>query len=155
MVEPFRPQTELLSWRSHGVINDVIDQGATWSFHSEPPPASRANHPSALKYAAQCASELDRLESLGLIEYQPVGVELHHFVSHIHPFGAVAKGDPADPKVRLVVDPTITGVNAHMNPLPLSLPTCRQALAMTKPSSFFWEERSEIWIPPHCPTIEL
>ena len=83
----------------------------------------------------QLSSEISRLADLGLVEFLPAGMDVHEFISHVNPFGAVAKGDPNHPKVRMVVDPTVTGVKAHMAPLPLSLPSPRDALAMTKSTS--------------------
>ncbi len=72
---------------------------------------------------------------MGLVEFASPGMDLEEFVHNINPFGAVATGDPTCPKVRVVMDPTITQVNAHMLPLPLLLPSAQAALHMTSPSS--------------------
>lgn len=124
-----------LEWHANGVYIDAIDHGATWQFHTEPPPASRPNHPSAVMHAEKCAVELQQLEHLGLVEYKPPNLPVTGVVSHVHPFGVVVKGDQASPKIRMVVDQTITRVNAHMTHLPLSLPSCKEALALTTSSS--------------------
>jgi hypothetical protein len=75
-------------------------------------------------------SQLDTLATEGLIEWC-VG-PISDFVNNINPFGAV---DKPDGTCRILVDPTITGVNDYMLKLPLSLPTVREALLLTSPTS--------------------
>ena len=122
-------------WLKYGVDSQVIKEGALWSFDTEPPSTSWANHQSAVKYSEKLSVEIDRLEAAGLIEFAPAGHNVATFISNVNPFGAMATGDPSNPKVRMVVDPTITSVNSHMLPLPLSLPSAQAALHMTKETS--------------------
>ena len=113
----------------------VIKDGALWRFETEPPSTAWANHQSAVQYSDKLSIEIDRLEAAGLIEFAPAGHDVATFVSNVNPFGAVATGDPSDPKIRMVVDPTITSVDSHMLPLPLSLPSAQAALHMTRDTS--------------------
>ena len=70
-----------------------------------------------------------------MIDFAPEGQDVSMFISNLNLFGAVATGDPSNPKIRMVVDSTITPVNSGMLPLPLSLPSAQAALHITKERS--------------------
>jgi hypothetical protein len=107
----------------------AIDEGASWTFSSPPPTSSWPNHGSATANAADIHKQLGTLADEGLIEwFGPI----NEFVRNINPFGAVSKPDGS---LRILMDPSITGVNDHMLKLPLTLPTVREALLLTSPTS--------------------
>ena len=53
------------------------------------------------------------------------------FVTVVNPLGCTGKKDSTE--VRPYVDPSITGVNIAMTPLPLHLPTVEQLLPLLRP----------------------
>jgi hypothetical protein len=117
-------------WHFWGVHLPAIDDGASWTFSTLPPATAWPNHRSATVNSLDVHDQLDTLASEGLIEWcvGPVA----YFVNNFNPFGAVTKPDGT---FRILVDPSITGVNDHMLRLPLTLPTVREALLLTSPGS--------------------
>ena len=85
------------------------------------------NHRSAEEVGHEIHDQLLQLEEEGLVEWHYNG-EPQEFARNVNPFGAVRKpnGD-----VRILVDPTITGVNECMIHLPLTLPSPLDALLAT------------------------
>jgi integrase len=90
------------------------------------------NHKSAMEKKVEIHLQLGELAEDGLIEWWDPSVPRGEFAQNINPFGAVPKpnGD-----VRILVDPTITGVNDCMIRLPVRLPTVEEALQATDPTS--------------------
>ncbi len=106
-----------------------IVQGANFSFRVTPDvDTERPNHKSFLDHETQATSQLlDNIES-GVLELQSqllpqVDPTVPHpdFVTVVNPLGCTGKKDSTE--VRPYVDPSITGVNIAMAPLPLHLPT--------------------------------
>ena len=126
------------AWAKFGHPINFIRDGAVWRFSYEPDSVARRNHRSALDNAGVLAAELQRLEENGCIEYLGEVEDINEFVSHVNPFGAVVQVSNEKVKVRtrMVVDPSITGVNRAMAQLPLRLPTVREALGRTDGTSF-------------------
>jgi hypothetical protein len=102
-----------------------------WKFEELPRPSAWDNHNSAMEHVELLEEELDRAERLGLIEYPAPGQGVHDFVTCINPFGVRLKPNG---KPRILVDPTITGVNQCMSFLPVSLMTPEQFFAGVAPS---------------------
>ena len=93
----------------------------SWEWKTTPPaPIEVNNHTSALLNLPPLVSDLDKAEKLGLIEFLQADQDQADFVSCINPFGVRIKPNG---KARILVDPTITGVNGCMNKLPCSLTT--------------------------------
>ena len=57
-------------------------------------------------------------------------------MSHVNPFAAIVQMSNEKVKVRMVIDPSITGVNRAMAQWPLRLPTVWEALGRTGGTSF-------------------
>jgi hypothetical protein len=71
---------------------------------------------------------------MGLVEFYDPAVHgnMSDFVHNIIPLAAQEK---ANGKVRMLVDPTLPGINACMRPLPCPLPTVEEILKHVKPTS--------------------
>ena len=124
------------AWRRHGVDTPATRNAAEWVFHTEPP-ASRhlANYPSIRPHLPAVAAYFDELCEKGLVEaYDSArhGSE-EQFVTVINPLHVVPKGD-AD--IRPITDPSASGVNACMAPLPCPLPSLAVLLAALRPNGF-------------------
>jgi hypothetical protein len=109
----------------------AIDDGASWTFSTLPPATAWPNHRSATVNSLDIDDQLDTLASGGLIEWYVSPVA--DFVPNFNPFGAVTKPDGT---FRILVDPSITGVNGHMLRLPLTLPTVRELFFLPLPALF-------------------
>jgi len=119
-------------WAEWGVYLPEIVLGATWKFTSTPKPSSVKNHKSAVDRKEKIHEQLLELAEDGLVEWWDNQSPFNDFAQNINPFGAVEKpnGD-----VRILVDPSITGVNECMVHLAVSLPTVEEALQATTPTS--------------------
>jgi hypothetical protein len=109
----------------------------TWLWDDElgPPPASdMPNHKSALEHAVKLGLQLDEAAEMGMIEYHDPQVHgpQEQFAHNIIPLGARMKPSGA---VRMLVDPSLPGINAHMRPLPCKLPTAEEIFKRVKPHS--------------------
>jgi len=109
----------------------------TWLWDEElgPPPASDLpNHKSAIEHAAKLGAQLDEAAAMGMIEYYDP--QLHgpreDFAHNILPLGARMKPSGS---VRMLVDPSLPGVNAHMLTLPCNLPSAEDIFKRVKPHS--------------------
>lgn len=109
----------------------------TWLWDEElgPPPASDLpNHKSTIEHAAKLGAQLDEAAAMGMIEYYDP--QLHgpqeQFAHNILPLGARMKPSGA---VRMLVDPSLPGVNAHMLTLPCHLPSAEDIFKRVKPHS--------------------
>ena len=107
----------------------------TWDPELGPPPAcDMPNHKSAVEHAAQLGSQLDEAARLGMVEYySPAqhGTEAD-FAHNIIPLGARVKPSGS---IRMLVDPALPNINAHMQTLPCSLPTIEEIFKHVKPHS--------------------
>lgn len=108
-----------------------------WSWDSKmgpPSPCSFRNHNSAMEHAAQLGAQLDEAAMLGMIEYHDT--HLHgserEFAHCIIPLGARVKPSGS---IRMLVDPALPGINAHMQTLPCTLPTVAEIFKHVKPHS--------------------
>lgn len=91
-----------------------------WIWTKEPSSTWHSNHPSAIACSGQLGAQLDQAASIGMIEYCPPGMATADFAANILPLGAVTKPNG---KVRMLVDPSLPGVNQCMAQLPCQL-TC-------------------------------
>lgn len=125
----FRPDgMELYAsrWEHWGFCSPTISQGARWSCSVLPSPSSWPNYRSTVDNAEAIHAQLECYADGGIIEwcYQPV----HSFAHNFCPFGAIVKPNGS---LRLLLDPTIVGVNECMTRFPMTLPTPFQALLLT------------------------
>ena len=124
------------AWRRYGVDTPATRNAAVWSFHTEPT-ASRhlRNYPSIRPHLTAVATYFDELCAKGLVEaFDPArhGTEAQ-FAAVINPLHVVPKGDS---DIRPITDPTASGVNACMAPLPCPLPSLADLLAALPPGGF-------------------
>ncbi len=120
------------------MVCDIVG-GATFSFRELPQwDCDCPNHKSFLDNVIQATQQLlDNVKS-GVIETQedvlpeadPL-VPHPDFVTVVNPLGCTGKKDSSE--VRPDVDPSITGVNLAMDPMPLHLPTVEQLLPLLRP----------------------
>eukprot|EP00798_Chlamydomonas_sp_ICE-L_P022980 gene22980-biopygen31593 len=104
----------------------------SWVWKSLPPASIEvSNHNSALLNLQPLVSELVKAEKLGLVEYLQEGQVQEDFVTCINPFGVRIKPNG---KARILVDPTITGVNGSMSKLPCVLTTPETFLKSISPT---------------------
>jgi len=103
-----------------------------WIWNSIPPPSDHPNHPSAVACRDQLGSQLDEAARLGMVEPLPGGAATATFVDNILPLGAVVK---AGNKVRMLVDPTLPGVNACMAHLPCDLTSVEEIFKHVTPTT--------------------
>ena len=103
-----------------------------WSWTSIPPKTDHPNHPSAMQCKEQLGA-LDAAAHMGIVEYLPPGAEPSTFVDNILPLGAVVKPNG---KIRMLVDPTLPGVNQCMAHLPCRLTTIEDIFKFVNPSAW-------------------
>lgn len=106
-----------------------------WDDRLGPPaPCDFPNHKSAMLHATKLAAQLDEAAAMGMVEYYDSRVHgsQQQFVQNILPLGAQAKPNG---KVRMLVDPTLPGVNQHMVSLPCNLPSIEEIFKHVKPHS--------------------
>lgn len=117
-------------WQHWGETPDGAAGPVDWKLRTQPAPAQHPNHPSALQHAAELCKMIDQFIACGMVEMLPPGTRQEDFVTHINPFGARVKPNGT---IRMLCDSSITGVNASMEQLPLSLPTVESIAAMVRP----------------------
>lgn len=107
----------------------------TWDSATGPPaPSNHPNHPSARLHAAALGKQLDEAATMGMVEYYDKNMHgsMLSFAQNIIPLAAIEKSQG---KVRMLVDPTLPGVNACMQQLPCPLPTVEDIFRHVKPDS--------------------
>ena len=109
-------------WQRHGFDSAAIRNEADWLFQSVPEESRHLkNYPSIVPHRDAMGAYFDKLLMAGVTEaYNPVvhGSEAD-FAAVINLLHVVVK---AGSSMRPVLDPTRSGVNAHMRQLPCSLP---------------------------------
>ena len=103
-----------------------------WVFDKKPLPNTLPNHPSALLHRKQLGAQLDQAEGMGMVEYAPEGQDVRSFVHNILPLGARVKPNGS---IRMLVDPSLPGVNGCMSRLPCPLTTHEQIMQHVTPTS--------------------
>ena len=122
------------AWQRHGVDTPAVRNAAIWHFESEPAASHHlANYPTVQEHGASLGQQFDDLLSKGLTEaYDPaVHGLLELFATVISPLHVVTK---ADGDLRPIIDPTRSGVNACMTPLPCPLPSLADILQDLPPN---------------------
>lgn len=99
-----------------------------------PPATDTPNHRSAVIHAVKLGKQLDEAETMNMVEYYDPHKHgsKANFAHNILPLGAREKSTGA---VRMLVDPSLPGVNSHMLALPCELPTIEQVFQHVKPHS--------------------
>jgi hypothetical protein len=106
-------------WHHHGETATGAVGLVDWAWQqAPPPPTDHANHASALAHRTKLGEQLDEAARMGMLEGCPEGIEIHTFVSNVLPLAAVVKSTG---KVRMIVDPTLGGINDAMATLPCML----------------------------------
>lgn len=106
-----------------------------WKDQQAPRPSFMQNHKSAMIHAKQLGKQLDEAEQMGMVEaYNPVhhGPDRTAFACNVIPLGARVKPSGA---IRMLVDPSLPGINEAMRELPCTLPTTEQIFKLVKPTS--------------------
>ena len=105
------PREILERWASGWSINETFDE-----------PSTVRNHPSLAQHAERVHKEWARMEKLGKIRFFESGHPKPELL-HVNPCAAILKDRPdCDPswpedrrtKLRIIVDPLRSGVNAHV-----------------------------------------
>ena len=106
----------------------------TWKDHKAPKPSVMPNHRSAMIHAKQLGQQLDEAERMGMVErYDPAcHGSRQEFACNVIPLGARVKPSGA---IRMLVDPSLPGINEAMVELPCTLPTAEQIFRLVKPTS--------------------
>jgi hypothetical protein len=107
----------------------------TWdSTKGMPKPSDMPNHKSAMIHAAQLGQQLDDAEKMGMIEYydRRTHGSTRDFAHNVLPLGARVKPSGS---IRMLVDPSLPGVNDSMRTLPCQLPTIEHIMQHVKPTS--------------------
>lgn len=128
---PFVPRLVPERWRAWGIDTPATRGEVAWDFTAPPQPSACANHGSARQRRLQLGEQFDSMEQLNFVEYCPPHMPESEFVTNVNALGAVDKPDGG---IRLILDPTISGVNSCMRHLPLRLPTAEQALLLLRPT---------------------
>lgn len=99
-----------------------------------PPPSDMPNHKSAMIHAVQLGQQLDDAEKMGMIEYydRRTHGSTNTFAHNVIPLGARVKPSGS---IRMLVDPSLPGVNDCMQTLPCPLPTIERIMQHVKPTS--------------------
>jgi hypothetical protein len=106
-----------------------------WKDHKPPKPSALPNHKSAMQHAEKLGKQLDEAERMGMVEaHNPRthGSDQTAFASNVLPLGARVKPSGS---IRMLVDPSLPGVNDAMMDLPCTLPTTEQIFKLVKPTS--------------------
>lgn len=104
-----------------------------WIWTAGPPaPSAHANHKSAMDCRVLLGEQIDAAAAMGMIEWLPGNIRLEDWVDNVLPLGARVKGPG---KVRMLVDPSLPGVNKAMTHLPVRLTSPEQILQHVKPHS--------------------
>lgn len=114
-------------WQAKGETPSGAMQPISWSWgpSGRPRNSFHANHASAIKHAAVLGKQLDEAAAMGMVEYFDPSIHgsQDDFVTNVLPLAAIEK---APGKVRMLVDPTLPGVNECMAPLPCPLITVEE-----------------------------
>ena len=105
-----------------------------WKGNRAPKPSVMPNHKSAMIHAEQLGKQLDEAELMGMVEKY---VAARHgsrqdFACNVIPLGARVKPSGA---IRMLVDPSLPGINDAMVALPCTLPTVEHIFQLVKPTS--------------------
>ncbi len=124
------------AWQRRGYDSPAIRNMAEWRFHT-PPAAdhSSRNYPTITPHLEWMGQHFDQLLAQGLTEqYDPAchGSQAD-FAAVINPLHVVSK---ADGGLRPITDPTKTGVNACMEPIPCPLPALGTLLHHLPPNGY-------------------
>lgn len=114
-------------WRRLGARQHFVEMaqnGVDLGLHSLPAPFHGKNYASVNEFLPEVSAEIARLEALGKIE------KVMHKPYIVHSLGAVAKKGTS--KVRVIMDCTKSGLNAHLSTPPMGLPTVRHATRLLK-----------------------
>lgn len=105
-----------------------------WKEEKPPRPSVLPNHKSAIIHAAQLGQQLDEAELMGMVERYDSARHGSRaaFACNVLPLGARVKPSGA---IRMLVDPSLPGVNEAMVELPCTLPTTEQIFKLVKPTS--------------------
>lgn len=105
-----------------------------WKNLKAPAPSFSPNHKSAVMHADQLGQQLDEAASMGMIEaYDPaIHGSRSAFACNVLPLGARVKPNGS---IRMLVDPSLPGVNDAMVELPCTLPSVEQIFKLVKPTS--------------------
>jgi hypothetical protein len=105
-----------------------------WKDHQPPEPSVLPNHKSATLHATLLGQQLDDAERMGMVEsYDPKKHGSRSaFACNVIPLGARVKPSGS---IRMLVDPSLPGINEAMMELPCTLPTVEQIFKLVKPTS--------------------
>ena len=105
-----------------------------WKDHQPPKPSVLPNHKSATLHATLLGQQLDDAERMGMVEsYDPKKHGSRSaFACNVIPLGARVKPSGS---IRMLVDPSLPGINEAMMELPCTLPTVEQIFKLVKPTS--------------------
>ena len=92
----------------------------TWGPGGPPPASDHPNHKSALEHRVLLGEQLNACLAMGMVEACMEGMSSGEFAVNILPLGARIKPSGA---CRMLVDPSLPGVNAAMAELPCDLPS--------------------------------
>ncbi len=110
------------AWQRYGYDSPAIRNAADWQFATTPAEThGSSNYPSVQPHLEWMGQHFDQLLAQGLTEqYDPASHgSKAEFAAVVNPLHVVSK---ADGSLRPILDPTNTGVNACMEPLPCPLP---------------------------------
>jgi hypothetical protein len=90
------------------------------------------NHKSAVEHAVQLGKQLDEAAAMGMIEYYEPALHgpTSAFAHNVIPLGARVKPSGS---IRMLVDPSLPGINDCMQTLPCQLPTVEAIFKEVKP----------------------
>lgn len=119
-------------WRHWGEAPAGSIGQVSWTWIKDQPPArsDHPNHKSAQQHAQLLGKQLDECVSMGMVELCPPGMAAEQFAHNILPLGARVKPSGA---VRMLVDPSLPGVNQAMASLPCELPSVESIFAEVQP----------------------
>lgn len=113
---------------------EAARQGVDLGLTGLPPRFEGKNYGSVNEHLDAVCKEIDRLVSLGKVE------AVDHVPYIVNSLGAVTKKDTG--KVRVIVDCTKSGLNAHLSAPPMALPTIRDAARLIQPG--FWMAKFDL-----------
>ncbi|GLC38419.1 PHD finger protein 21A [Pleodorina starrii] len=126
----------MAAWQRYGYDSPTFRNEAAWSFHTQPQPCQRPDCTPPLAHRRAMGRHFDQLLlAAGITErYDP---QLHGsrdaFAAVVSPLHVVTK---ADGDIRPVIDPSASGVNACMDPLPCPLPDLSTILHDLTPNGY-------------------
>ena len=121
-------------WNRYGLGHVIgTTSQVDWHWASTPDTCDFPNHKSCTKVSTAIGLQLDACYDMGMIEYKPSDMKLEDFANQILPIGARIKPNG---KIRMLVDPSLPGVNQAMAQLPLKLTSAEEIFKGLKPNSF-------------------